>query len=164
MPSPTPAPASRRSLPRRLGLLAASGLISQLPVAAQANPGMSDPDCLRPPAEILASTSSVLIPPEARITPLRVEAAPVSNQASVSAPARTAPEGAPTLLASTAPPVGIIPPQNTVPPVSSAGMEATLPSASNGQQLAQVAAPESFPACTYDPPLPPAAPVIRGLW
>ena len=158
MPSPTPAPASRRSLFRRLGLLAASGLISQLPAAAQANPGMSDPDCLRPPAEILAATSSVLIPPEARITPSRVEAAPVPNEASVSPPARTAPAGAPTLLASTAPPVGII------SPVSNGGVEVTLPSVSSGQQLAQVAAPDSFPACTYDPPLPPAAPVIRGLW
>ena len=164
MPTSNPAPASRRSLSRRLGFLAASGLISQLPVAAQANPGMGDPDCLRPPAEILSATSSVLIPPEARITPMRVAAAPVSNEASVSAPARTAPAGAPALLASTAPSVGIIPPDNTVPPVSIVPAEPAGSAASNGLQVAQATAPESFPACTYDPPLPPAAPVIRGLW
>ena len=31
-------------------------------------------------------------------------------------------------------------------------------------QLAQATAPQSLPACTYDPPLPSTSPVIRGLW
>jgi hypothetical protein len=52
----------------------------------------------------------------------------------------------------------MIPAVSTVPP------QGAIPSVSNGVQLAQAAAPESFPACTYDPPLPPPAPVIRGLW
>lgn len=37
-------------------------------------------------------------------------------------------------------------------------------SLNSNPQLAQAAAPESLPACTYDPPLAPASPVIRGLW
>jgi hypothetical protein len=38
------------------------------------------------------------------------------------------------------------------------------PSLDSNPRLAQAAVPESLPACTYDPPLAPASPVIRGLW
>ena len=30
--------------------------------------------------------------------------------------------------------------------------------------IAQASAPETLPACTYDPPRPPAPQIIRGLW
>ena len=118
---------SCRSLTARLSVLAA-GLTCGLPDAAQANPGMSDPDCLRPPAALLSTVPPVLVPPGTGRSELVVQALPTSAWASDITPER-----------------------------SSQALDSS-------QQQAQAAVPESLPACTYDPPLPPTPGVIRGLW
>lgn len=118
---------SCRSLTAQLSVLAA-GLTCGLPDAAQANPGMSDPDCLRPPAALLSTGSPVLIPPGAGRSELVVQ--PPSTWAGVG-------ENSPRL---------------------------TSQVLDSSPQQAQAGVPESLPACTYDPPLPPAPGVIRGLW
>lgn len=123
MTTSIPALPSCGSLPRPLIVLAAAGLSCSFTGAAQAMPGMSDPDCLRPSTAGSATLSSLRLPPGAGTTQLLAQALPASAAAPFPGPTNTR-------------------------AVSS--------------QLAQ--APQSQPACTYDPPLPPAGPVIRGLW
>lgn len=64
--------------------------------------------------------------------------------------------GAPQLLAQALPAAGTNP--------SSTPERSSRPRDNNPQLAQAVVGPESLPACTYDPPLPPAPQIIRGLW
>ena len=127
MPSRSNPLPSLRSMACRLGVLTTVGLLSGHHGVAQANPSAAIADCLRPPATVSASASSVLLPQGGASTQLLAQALPSSTATRTSAPA------------------------------------GDRQSRSSNPQLAQAAAPESLPACTYDPPMP-ATPVIRGLW
>lgn len=69
--------------------------------------------------------------------------------------------GAPVLV-----PPGASKPQLLAQALPSSGAVAgrTSQRRDSSPQLAQATSPESLPACTYDPPLPPTPTIIRGLW
>jgi hypothetical protein len=60
----------------------------------------------------------------------------------------------------------LIPPGGSAPQLLAQARPADGSSGNRGSSelVAQATEPESLPACTYDPPLPPAPQKIRGLW
>lgn len=131
---------------------------------------MSSPRSLLPPCGALPSRLAILAAAGVLASlPGAAQASPATTVADCLRPSQD-------VTAAATPPV-LLPPGAAAPqllaqalpgsrPASLNANNSTSNSRSTNPQLAQAIAqaPESLPACTYDPPLPEPPQVIRGLW